>query len=97
MEFSSKPIRVFFCGAHSTGKTTLLNDVCKIVDIHPVAEVARQVIREKFTKDDLDWRNHPQRFEKVQLEILRKQSEVEELKHAQGQGRYGNDLYSPFS
>ena len=40
-------LRVFFCGAHSTGKTTLLHDVEKLVRIKAIPEVARQLIKVK--------------------------------------------------
>ena len=42
-------LRVFICGTHSTGKTTLLHDVEQQVNITAVPEVARQLIKVLFT------------------------------------------------
>ena len=39
-------VGVFFCGAHSTGKTTLLKDVGSVVDIHQELDLARTVVKE---------------------------------------------------
>ncbi|XP_033105882.1 uncharacterized protein LOC117108095 [Anneissia japonica] len=74
-------IRVFLCGAHSTGKTTLLHDVGKEVpDIKEESEIARRVLNQMSPEERLkvvDYKNHPKDFEKLQRLILKRQCEVE--------------------
>ena len=38
-------LRVFLCGAHSTGKSTLLSDLRPMLRMIPVSEVARKLIQ----------------------------------------------------
>lgn len=81
-------IRIYICGPHSTGKTTLLNDLkphlgsIKIVD-----EVARGIIKKHgWTRDDFIPNKHPDVFQQLNLEILAAQIEVERSYSALGQG-----------
>ncbi|XP_035673971.1 uncharacterized protein LOC118414202 [Branchiostoma floridae] len=78
METSRDILRVFLCGAHSTGKTTLLNDLSQAVRIHGEPEVARKVIQDMgLTREDLDYRKNPRAFEDLQLKILDAQCATE--------------------
>lgn len=71
-------LRVFICGAHSTGKTTLVNEVGKELNLHVEAEVARKVIKDlDLRRDDFDPTINPQKFEELQVQILEAQSAVE--------------------
>lgn len=71
-------IRVFICGAHSTGKTTLVNEVGKELDLHVEAEVARKVIKDlNLRLEDFDPKVKPRKFEELQEKILEAQCEVE--------------------
>lgn len=71
-------LRVFICGAHSTGKTTLVNEVGKELNLHVEAEVARKVIRDlNLRREDFDPNSNPEKFEQLQEKILEAQSVVE--------------------
>ncbi|XP_071941216.1 uncharacterized protein [Antedon mediterranea] len=74
-------VRVYLCGAHSTGKTTLLGDVCKeLPDIKKESEIARQVLDGMSPEDRrtaIDYRNQPEKFEQLQRLILESQCEVD--------------------
>lgn len=71
-------LRVFICGAHSTGKTTLVNEVGKELNLHVEAEVARKVIRDlNLRREDFDPNRNPKMFEQLQEKILEAQSVVE--------------------
>ncbi|CAH1258238.1 Hypp1979 [Branchiostoma lanceolatum] len=78
MKTSRDILRVFLCGAHSTGKTTLLTDLGKAVRIHGEPEVARKVIKDMgLTREHLDYKKNPKAFEDLQLKILDAQCETE--------------------
>lgn len=69
---------MFICGAHSTGKTTLVNEVGKELDLHVEAEVARKVIKDlNLRLEDFDPKVKPRKFEELQEKILEAQCEVE--------------------
>ncbi|CAM1306704.1 Uncharacterised protein g4438 [Pycnogonum litorale] len=72
------PLSIFLCGAHSTGKTTLINKLKReLPNIKSEAEYARNVIKRMgLNRDSFDWKKHPEVFEKVQLEILNEQSQM---------------------
>lgn len=71
-------LRVFICGAHSTGKTTLVNEVGKELNLHVEAEVARNVITDlNLRREDFDPNSNPEKFEQLQEKILEAQSVVE--------------------
>ena len=71
-------LRVFICGAHSTGKTTLVNEVGKELNLHVEAEVARKVIKDlNLRREDFDPNINPAKFEELQEKILEAQCEVE--------------------
>ena len=71
-------LRVFICGAHSTGKTTLVNEVGKELNIHVEAEVARKVIKDlNLRREDFDPKNNPTKFEELQEKILEAQCAAE--------------------
>ena len=69
-------LRVFICGAHSTGKTTLLDRLLSELDQNLVAvdEVARKIIAEQgWQRKDFDPKIHPDTFYELQLKILQEQ------------------------
>jgi predicted ATPase len=73
-------LRVFICGAHSTGKTTLLNRLLSEPDqnLHAVNEVARNIIAEHgWQKKDFDPKTNPDTFYQLQVEILQAQSRID--------------------
>ena len=68
--------RVFICGAHSTGKTTLLDRLLSEPDqnLNVVNEVARKIIAEHgWQREDFDPKIHPDTFYELQLKILQEQ------------------------
>jgi len=72
-----QPLRIYVCGAHSTGKTTLARHIARKLGLPMINEVARQVIAElelSFEKlrVDLDQAGDYQR------QVFRRQLEVEE-------------------
>ena len=72
-------LRVFVCGAHSVGKTTLVNAVGKELNLHVEAEVARKVIKDlNLQREDFDPKLNPTKFEELQERILEAQCKVEE-------------------
>ena len=78
-EFRSTMLRVFICGAHSVGKTTLVNKVGKEMNLHIQAEVARNVIKDlKLRREDFDPKINPAKFEELQEKILEAQCKAEE-------------------
>jgi predicted ATPase len=73
-------LRVFICGAHSTGKTTLLDHLLLEPDqnLHAVNEVARNIIAEHgWQKKDFDPKINPDTFYDLQVKILRAQSRID--------------------
>jgi predicted ATPase len=75
-------LRVFICGAHSTGKTTLLNRLLSEPDqnqLHAVNEVARNIIAENgWQKNDFDPKINPHIFYDLQVKILQAQLRIDE-------------------
>lgn len=72
-------LRVFICGAHSVGKTTLVNEVGKKLSLHVEAEVARKVIKDlNLRREDFDPETNTSKFEELQEKILEAQCKVEE-------------------
>ncbi|XP_019625578.1 PREDICTED: uncharacterized protein LOC109470921 [Branchiostoma belcheri] len=86
MKPSQDLLRVFLCGAQSTGKTTLLNDLTtEVPKIHGEPEVARRVIQGLgLTREDFDYKKNPKGFEDLQLKILDAQCETERTNAAAG-------------
>lgn len=97
-------IRIFLCGAHSTGKTTLFQSILEDDSIalgkdgketvrllYGQTEVARPVIQRMGVARELftDFRSHPRVFEFVQHEISREQSRVE----AENDAKQRNTLF----
>ena len=87
--------RVFLCGVHSVGKTTLLRQLSLMLDTEsflppgmPVryeSEVARSVLVEMgLQKRDLNPQTRPDTFEELQNQILLKQRAVEERNNRSG-------------
>lgn len=71
-------LRVFICGAHSVGKTTLVDEIGKEVNLHVEAEVARKVIKDlNLQREDFDPKINPAKFEELQEKILEAQCMVE--------------------
>lgn len=82
LHFLFTMLRVFICGAHSVGKTTLVNEVGKQLNLHVEAEVARKVITDlNLRREDFDPKTNPSKFEELQERILEAQCKVEE-KHS---------------
>ena len=78
-------LRVFVCGAHSVGKTTLVNAVGKELNLHVEAEVARKVIKDlNLQREDFDPKFNPSKFEELQEKILEAQCKVEERNSRNG-------------
>lgn len=74
----TKMFRAFICGAHSVGKTTLVDEVGKETGLHVEREVARKVIQElNLQREDFDPKIHPEKFEELQFRIVEAQCEVE--------------------
>lgn len=83
--FTSAMLRVFVCGAHSVGKTTLVNGVGRELDLHVEAEVARKVIRDlNLRREDFDPKINPSKFEELQERILEAQCKVEQSNSRSG-------------
>ena len=73
-------LRVFICGAHSTGKTTLLNRLLSEpgVNLHPVNEIARNIIKENgWQRKDFEPKTNPETFYELQVKILQAQSRID--------------------
>jgi nicotinamide riboside kinase len=78
-------LRIFFCGAHSVGKTTLAKEIVKDTDIHIQTEIARKIIREMGMKrEDFEPKSQPTRFLELQRRIIRAQAGEERHKDEQG-------------
>lgn len=72
-----QPLRIYVCGAHSTGKTTLARHLAREFDLPFVNEVARQVMAElELSFETL--RVDVGRVTEYQREVFRRQLEVEE-------------------
>lgn len=75
-----KLLRVFICGAQSTGKTTLLHDVGAQCggDFHCESEVARNLIKSLgINPRSISPTKRPAEFETLQYEIVAAQCQVE--------------------
>ena len=82
------PLQVYLCGGHSTGKTTLQREVCKVSRLQAVTEVARQVItRLGLTREDFLPDKHPDVFLDLQEEILQEQARHERERRQEGTGK----------
>ncbi|XP_060583365.1 uncharacterized protein LOC132739631 [Ruditapes philippinarum] len=68
-------LRIYICGPHSTGKTTLLNDLRPhLGDVTVVEEVARGIIKNHgWSRDDFIPDKHPDVFRQLNEEILEAQ------------------------
>jgi len=72
-----QPLRIYVCGAHSTGKTTLARHIAKELGLPLINEVARQVIAEmELSFETL--RVDVTRAGEYQREVFKRQMEVEE-------------------
>lgn len=72
-----QPLRIYVCGAHSTGKTTLARHIARELGLPLINEVARQVIAEmELSFETLRVDIH--RAGEYQREVFRRQIEVEE-------------------
>lgn len=70
-------LRVFICGAHSSGKTTLLKGLLAEPghDFRVVNEIARQILAENgWQAEDFNPKINPTTFYDFQQQILRAQS-----------------------
>ncbi len=73
----SAPLKIYVCGAHSTGKTTLARHLAQELGLPLINEVARQVMAElelSFETLRVDLR----RVAEYQREVFRRQTQVEE-------------------
>lgn len=73
----TQPLRIYVCGAHSTGKTTLARHLANQLGLPLINEVARQVIAE-FELSFETLRVDIERAGEYQREVFRRQLEVEE-------------------
>ncbi len=72
-----QPLRIYVCGAHSTGKTTLARHVAREMGLPLINEVARQVIAElELSFENL--RVNLRQAGEYQAEVFRRQLEIEE-------------------
>ena len=72
-----QPLRIYVCGAHSTGKTTLARHLARELRLPLINEVARQVIAEmELSFETL--RVDVNRAGEYQREVFKRQMEVEE-------------------
>ncbi|RMG13398.1 MAG: hypothetical protein D6731_12215 [Planctomycetota bacterium] len=73
----SLPLRIYVCGAHSTGKTTLARHLARELGLPLINEVARQVMAElELSFESL--RVDLGKVAEYQAEVFRRQMEVEE-------------------
>lgn len=80
------PTRIFLCGAHSVGKTTLAQAIAKETGFLIVSEIARTIIKDQgWKRDDYEPRSNPEGFKKLQQLIIESQAEVERNHDEQGQ------------
>ncbi|XP_076077633.1 uncharacterized protein LOC143048073 [Mytilus galloprovincialis] len=71
--------RIYLSGAHSTGKTTILNDLKPFLNVQFEEEIARGVIRKfGWKRDDFLPETQPENFLKLNEEILRRQIQTDE-------------------
>jgi len=72
-----QPLRIYVCGAHSTGKTTLARHLAQELGLPLINEVARQVMAElELSFESL--RVNLRQVAEYQREVFRRQIEVEE-------------------
>lgn len=78
-------IRIFLCGAHSVGKTTLAKEIVKDRNFHMMTEIARKIIQDKGMKrEDFEPKTHPQIFLDLQRQIIEAQAMREKENDNQG-------------
>ncbi|XP_031565696.1 uncharacterized protein LOC116300872 [Actinia tenebrosa] len=71
-------IRIFLCGAHSVGKTTLAKEIVKETNVYMMTEIARKIIRDKGMKrEDFEPKSHPEKFFELQRLIIEAQAKKE--------------------
>ncbi|KAH3733354.1 hypothetical protein DPMN_039780 [Dreissena polymorpha] len=89
--------RVYICGLHSTGKTTLLNDFRPHVpELHVFHEVARGIIKSHgWCRCDFVPDKHPEVFQQLNVEILEAQIKLE--REYTEQAKRGIDTFNVFS
>lgn len=72
-----QPLRIYVCGAHSTGKTTLARHLARELNLPLINEVARQVIAEmELSFETL--RVDIERAGQYQREVFKRQMQVED-------------------
>ncbi|CAM1306705.1 Uncharacterised protein g4439 [Pycnogonum litorale] len=73
-------LRVYVCGAHSVGKTTLIEKVVGNIKIHYEIEVARKIIYDmSLSIDRRDPFKHPDLFETLQVLFIDEQDRIERI------------------
>lgn len=81
-------LKIFICGPHSTGKTTLLEDFIQHYhDIEVIAEVARGIIQDfGWKREDFLPEDNPENFYKLNEEIIKRQicQDIEYSKNGKG-------------
>lgn len=79
--------RIYLSGAHSTGKTTILNDIKSHLNICFEEEIARKVIRHfMWERDEFMPDTNPENFLTLNEEILRQQIQIDERYHRASEG-----------
>ena len=91
-------LRIYICGPHSTGKTTLVNDLRPhLGDITIVEEVARGIIKTHgWSRDDFRPDKHPDVFRQLNEEILIAQIETDKKYSSLGKGNFNGYSISKF-
>ena len=92
-----EPLTVFVCGAHSTGKSTLLEDLStNETFLLYEKEVARKIIRDlKWKREDFLPSHNPANFEKLQVEIIRAQHTIDRRNTADGKSYMSDRTIDP--
>ena len=80
--------RLYLSGAHSTGKTTILNDLKPYLTIRFEEEIARNVIKNlNWSRDEFLPETHPERFYELNEKILQRQIQMDERNSSFCQGK----------
>lgn len=78
-------LRIYICGGHSTGKTTILKDLLAGVNIKPELDVARGLMQQLgLDRSLIDAKTHPDNFESFQLHVMTRLLEIDRANSADG-------------
>lgn len=88
--------RIYLCGAHSTGKTTILEHVSERFEVNTVKETAREIIQ-KYGGNLCDIRSNLEISKKFQRDILQQQIQKEKRTEEPFIADRGLDILAYFS